>query len=529
MKIEERKYNVYISEDGREFESENGCKDWEEEVRLRKKFSEFQVDREKLNDYKPENWEHIKWWFLRMCQPGGEQHPQSRREILGMFRMEKFYDDIKSEDDIKQVIIETIDSDRKDKKISLTVKFDNWLSTNVPEGNILDIYLTLFYKEGSLLHDMKKKGQEYIDWYIRLASNRTFKSDNTDLLKSLKDLDLERSSLLNAISDSFLYDAKVKDKYGKDKNEKVAKKIGDVVIYKPNDYKEISNEGRILYYMWDDEKEMVDSMIQRYIDRGEDVDKLLEKAFFASFHYGSFELKHHKQNISRFHYLLEFTKGKVKSFWHNSSIKEIHDFNKELRSYYKASDEIKNVIDKNILKIFIDNFNTDRMRLGEDHYVKRLTILMNEEEIVNLIINSNGRFLKDTRYYEIAKGLFNELLEEYKAKGLVIENRENCTYSGDGSSYFVIKLPAGVDREEYRKNIIENGAYEKETMRLQKYNEVINIVYKKSPSALSKKIQKDEKAKFYFARRYGDKETYIKPVYKKDFKVENKGSNFLIA
>ena len=118
-----------------------------------------------------------------------------------------------------------IDSDRKDKKISLTVKFDNWLSTNVPEGNILDIYLTLFYKEGSLLHDMKKKGQEYIDWYIRLASNRTFKSDNTDLLKSLKDLDLERSSLLNAISDSFLYDAKVKDKYGKDKNEKVASKF----------------------------------------------------------------------------------------------------------------------------------------------------------------------------------------------------------------------------------------------------------------------------------------------------------------
>ena len=538
MRIEERKYNVYISDDGREFsmmrdhDPEAACKNWEEEVRQRKKFHEFVVDREKLNNYKPENWEHVKWWFLRMCQTGGEQHVQHRRETESLFRMEEFYDSIKSEEDIKNVILETINSDKRDKKISLMLKHDGWLDSTVPGGNVLDIYLTLFYNEGSLLHDMKEKGKSYLDWFIRLSQNKSFKRDNMDVLSNLKDIKLDDSSLIHAISESFMVNGE--RTRGDYKKEEHSIKIGDEVIYKSNgDKDKLSNNGRIIYYMFKCEKEIIDSMIVKFINDGGDVDELLKKSFLSSFNYGKFELEYHKKHTNLFHYLLQFTKDKSKSYWHNNTIKDIYKFNEELRSWSRSSDssndEVKTVLDKNIIRIFIDYFRGDKMRLGEDRFVKRLIRFMDEEEIITLIIKSNGEFLKDTSYYEIAKGLFNELLEEYESKGLIIKGRDGSTYCSSGENYFNFTPIEGFDREEYRKNLMTNGAYTKSTMRLERYNSnsIINIVYKKSAAALNKRIQKGEKAKFKFT---GDRTTSIYPVYRKDFKLNNnKGSNYLIV
>jgi hypothetical protein len=498
MTVQERTYNVYIANDGKEFESESACKHHEEDVRLYKKFTEFEVDRTKLQNYTSDNWEHLKWWFLRLCQPGEEQHPQHRRrESNELYRMEEFYDKITSEEALKEVILNTLDADNdrrnRNKKISLSVKSCAYgtIGSSVDPNTVKDIYLTLFYPKTGLLHNMDKKGEHYLDWYIRLCSN---KSSNIELLNGLKDISLSSKSLLHAITDSF-------KSHSQDRGYKETKespvKYGDEVIYRPNNNKEISNEGRIIYYLFNEEKDIIDSMIQKYITDGGDVDDLIKKAFLRSFSYGHFNLDHGKQTTNLFHYILDFTKGKVKSYWHNNTIKDIYLFNQEIRKYSLASNIVKAKLDKNIINIFIEYFNNDKMRLNEEKFVKRLTQFMNEEEIFNLIIKSNGVYLKDTSYYKHAQALFDELVDEYTEKGLIIKGREICTYSSDKGSYFEFTPAVGMDREEYCKNLINNGAYTKEVMRLTRYK-VTDITYA------------GEKAKLHYISRID-----VYPVYKK--------------
>lgn len=102
MILREKTITVYVSkyDDTKEFYTESECIEYDNEQRKLLKFKEFLVDKDLLINYSPENWEHLKWWYLRLYH----------KHIENILRNEQMWDDIVDETTLKSEILKCIKS-----------------------------------------------------------------------------------------------------------------------------------------------------------------------------------------------------------------------------------------------------------------------------------------------------------------------------------------------------------------------------------------------------------------------------------
>jgi len=495
---------TYVSDDGKEFKNERDCLHHEKETKIFNAYH-FDFDMDKVLNYKPEHWEHVKFYFLSQCY-GHHGVFIGHGKRLRNSQVKYFpdlYNAIDSEEKLKEAILKvSFHQNNVDRHQAEHAK--THLVLDVPEYSSEDFFFTLyknlFGNKNRILNDSLDKAEDFVE--------RTLA---TNLYMSGMNASNSKSQLPSILEDELDYPANTVFlhlyAHLRQNNKEGTKKLANKNLIKGFDSPD--NSGRLLCYVDEEtEKQLCKLMDQVFIKQGQDVDKFVLHCISQALVKPDYREKYSGLStlmINPLFYTFRWIKRKKKI---ESNFKDIafEDLYKFFMATVHTSDiyldgaELTSLLPESVVKYIIENQRFPPWFLHKilEHYP--------EEYIINNILefgvseyNFTDKYIEETfAVYKKAKVLFKDFIDEkYKGKTLIPHHADRYARQRGQS---VITLKKDIAQKEIRswegQNVVfysESGMYTFET--------TVNQVIVKRKNSYEEIIKEGTEIKLHFDGR----------------------------